>query len=482
MPITSLPSEILAHIFHLVAKPCDLIVVPKREPVSWNSTSSEGSSADSERRLKKIWHLKNFPTHLDNLTHVCSHWRQIAIATPSLWTHIDILPHESLHRGLLARAETYVTRATQLPIKLHVADTIRFGYSDASFGQFLSSVSSRVESLDVAVIYGRRSFHDFIFAKLFSPHTTRSKNFTKLTTNFAMVVDRINEFITPFDVTDDAFHFTTLHLGGLFPCWDSKVYYNLVDLRLQTAPHYEHWTRIREQELRIILEASPRLQIFHFALLITNRQRDDESVIPVRLNDLAVLSIFTDRDELDPILKPGHVLRLLAPGSKPLRLSLWHNFHVYDSNDDDIHLDDLSLNELAKFFQRSNLIKFCSKDECPQLDWLLSYASNLEDLTLDSCSPPLLPCSPVRSNNPITPRLHSLILQNCFLSLDQLEVILQQCPTGLLTLSKCNWTTGEIIFEAWNPVRRVSELLERYPVTKLIFQPSNPIWSWDFIE
>ncbi|KAL5632230.1 hypothetical protein ACGC1H_000283 [Rhizoctonia solani] len=214
----------------------------------------------------------------------------------------------------------------------------------------------------MAAIHRREPFHDFIFAKLFSSHASQSIC-TKLTTSFAKAHYSADDFIDCFDITGNAFHFTALRLCGLFPGWNSKIYSNLVDLRLLTAPRDERWTQISEQELRSLLEASPRLRIFHFSLIITDRQPDDKPLNPVRLDDLEALGISTDRDPLDTILQPGHVLRLLAPGSKSLQLSIRHDFHddPYDSDADDIymHMDDFSLDELVKFLQRSSLPVLC---------------------------------------------------------------------------------------------------------------------------
>ncbi|EUC58542.1 F-box-like domain protein, putative [Rhizoctonia solani AG-3 Rhs1AP] len=463
-PIASLPLEILGHIFHLVAKPCDLVPSNLGE-----SNSNSGFST---------------PTKPNHVINTCSHWRRTAITLPSLWTHIDILPHKLHQSGFVARAETYVTRAAQLPIELHIADTSPFKYDSAPFGRFLSSISTRVQSLDMAAIHGREPFHNFIFAKLFSSDGSQSIC-TNLTTNFAKAHYIIDDFLDCFDVIDNTFHFTALRLRGLFPGWNSKVYSNLVDLRLLTAPRDDRWTQIPEHKLRNLLEASPRLKIFHFSLQITNQQPGDTPPNPVRLDDLEVLGISTYRDPFDAILQPGYVLRLLAPGSKPLQLSIRHDFQVFDPYDDDaeeiyVHVDEFSLDELVKFFQRSNLTRFCVKDRCPELGRLLSYAPNLEDLALDSFEFSLTANNPLRHGGSC--RLNSLILLKCYLSVDQMDLFLKHCPADLLTLFKCRLHSEEGLFVKGESVERLPKLLERYPATKLIFQSSNPTACWDVID
>ncbi|KDN44961.1 hypothetical protein RSAG8_05134, partial [Rhizoctonia solani AG-8 WAC10335] len=80
--INSLPPEILTRVFQFVrAQHCDLHKLPSDK--------------------------KHYPRYPDDLTHVCSLWRQIAISCCSLWSHIDLSPYDPCYGGLLARAGTY---------------------------------------------------------------------------------------------------------------------------------------------------------------------------------------------------------------------------------------------------------------------------------------------------------------------------------------------------------------------------------------
>ncbi|KDN38552.1 hypothetical protein RSAG8_09441, partial [Rhizoctonia solani AG-8 WAC10335] len=168
---------------------------------------------------------------------------------------------------------------------------------------------------------------------------------------------------------------------------------------------------------------------------------------------------------------------MLAPGSKPLRLSIYHNPH--DDNPNDY---ESSPEEVVKFFQRSNVAKFCAKYSCLRLDQYLCLASNLEDLALDSCVFGPQDDHLLQRGNPATSRLNSLILHHCSPSLEQLEMLLEQYPTNSLILSGCCWDYIEDSSEVRNPVRQVSDLLQRYPATGLIFQPSSPTENWDLID
>ncbi|CAE6502021.1 unnamed protein product [Rhizoctonia solani] len=488
--ISSLPPEILTHIFYFVASPCDILVPTGSDSDSDSDSEtetiwSEVSDVDSRRRSKTL-QLENFPTHLDCITQVCSYWRWVAIGTPSLWAHIDFVPNKSFHRGFLSRAETYAARSLRLPIELHIADDDPLEYSDPSLRQFLSSNFNRIRSLDIVIAHTWRRFHSLILNEFFTDHASQPIALTKLATSFPMADDELDEFIDWLDDTNDRFsRLKILHLHGLFPLWKSTAYHNLVDLRL-TAPSDARWTCILESQLRDILEASPKLRIFYFALRIIERKEDDELVIPVHLDDLEVLSISTDRGEEDIILKPGHVLRLLAPGSKPLRLSIWHIYWFsYDEDDDDVERDDFTLNELVKFFQRSNITKLCVKEECPPLDRLLCHASNLEDLALENCLYSFNSMKPFRRGSPTVIRLNTLLLRDCSPTFAQLELLLQEHPTNLLILSNCNWSQIQPAPRSQDPVKEVLALLGKYPNTRLVEyknQSYDPVANWDLID
>lgn len=100
VPINVLPFEIITRIFRLVldVQPC---------------------------------YYHNFiPYHPENITlkppeslsHVCSRWRQIALGSHQLWTHIDVIPFHSPSKfeGFLARGETFAARAGSLPLHIHM--------------------------------------------------------------------------------------------------------------------------------------------------------------------------------------------------------------------------------------------------------------------------------------------------------------------------------------------------------------------------
>ncbi|KDN46068.1 hypothetical protein RSAG8_04575, partial [Rhizoctonia solani AG-8 WAC10335] len=103
--IHGLPDEILAHIFDYVIKmkPC---------PASPRCRTTQAT--------------KQPPFMIDPLimSHVCSRWRQIAIHTPILWSHIDLQPDldkADVPRAI-ARLEAFVERSGQTLLDIHILD------------------------------------------------------------------------------------------------------------------------------------------------------------------------------------------------------------------------------------------------------------------------------------------------------------------------------------------------------------------------
>ncbi|KDN35358.1 hypothetical protein RSAG8_11632, partial [Rhizoctonia solani AG-8 WAC10335] len=122
-PIHKLPSEVLASIMWTVVfnAPCCRMV---------------------NRREAKSPVL----CYPDVLSHVCSHWRQVAIHSRSLWSHID-MPAWCIPGS---RAMSFLSRAGQLPLNLHLIDRFNRRRDDqADPVPFLTSITPRLKSLEL---------------------------------------------------------------------------------------------------------------------------------------------------------------------------------------------------------------------------------------------------------------------------------------------------------------------------------------------
>lgn len=334
VPINGLSSETLAHIFGLV--------------LGMQDCPTEDKTMD-------------FPKYPDLLSHVCSRWREVALGSRTLWSHIDLAPCHSFHQGLLARAEVYATRAGNLPLSLHVITLdYEFDYDDDirdTLEEFLASVATRVRSLEI--VPGEASTVeesvidvDIVESCLVNcvPGTlTRLaiSNRTYKLLGFLQADDATSDIPNhlwwmplgiPPELLEDIFGaVTSLRLYGLYPYWTSQAYRGLVELRLTSrrAPGIT----IPESQFVNILSSSPKLRVLDFELSVTDSLPLDASVTPVHLDELEVLGVNTmSNDQLEV------VLRWLAPGSVPLDLLI-----VVDPNERLFMLNT----GLVAFFTRS---------------------------------------------------------------------------------------------------------------------------------
>jgi len=278
VPISSLPAEVITYIFHLVLaqQPCPLRV-PKHQA--------------SMKSLR-------LPKCPDILSHICSQWRQIALASHGLWSHVDIALSCNLSKGLHERAVTHVARAHQMPLGIHFVDigltrkveisvapdereTINSGgefdelmrnYNPQEFTFLTSSSRPWVRSLGLAVHHRYHPIHDR--ALDYCLVNCLPRGLSELIINvpnapfndpsfFEPVLDpqnQIDESSTQLSLSqqqlESAWHpTTTLVLNGRYPHWNSTAYYGLTELRLLGS------RRIFNLDLVGVLQASPGLRI-----------------------------------------------------------------------------------------------------------------------------------------------------------------------------------------------------------------------------
>ncbi|CAE6390790.1 unnamed protein product [Rhizoctonia solani] len=416
-PINSLPPEILSRIFQLVSpQGCDL------------------HELSSDKR--------HFPTHPDHLTHVCSLWRGIAISCCSLWCHIDLTSYKPYYNALVERAETHSARAGQLPIELHVMDDVhsRLGRSPLGYDQldkFTSRISGRVKTLNFFVEDNFCGFHRSVFSTvLLNQHSILTKLIVRTENSPSASIHARTYTSSPSDIelsdflldlTEDQIEssfapLTVLHLQGVFPLWSSTAYHGLTDLRLLSTEHY--WSIVKEAQLISLLKSSPGLRIFHFGLRI--KEPTTGEVMPVNLQDLQVVKIFPDTGGWEDMC-PSNVLRLLAPGSRPLHLSFGGHYAA----------ESTSFAEWDEFFARSRVRSFHTCSILPPMDILLRHSAYIEHAILDHQGKPswkiLYP--PQLDKMASLPRLRSLHLTRSALLEDDLRLLVEYCPNGIVLYS-----------------------------------------------
>ncbi|CAE7183723.1 unnamed protein product [Rhizoctonia solani] len=420
VPVHALPPELMTRIFLLALAPAPY------EP-DW-STDPKGVG---------------FPRSPDYLTQVCSRWRQIAFASPSLWNHLNFALHASRYQGHLPRAVSYVAR-TRLPLQLYISEPYGIEEYGTALFRFLRSISSRTSALEyhsggtkcIAPVL-RSLLSDStpgMLTKFVTNSTSGHLNSFLLTPDTWTDLDEngLDNMSTYLDMPEEELEailapLTTLHLCGIFPRWGSVAYHNLVDLRLTSAFRYS-WCSIRERNLVSILEASPGLRIFHFALSIKHLGTETAAV---SLEQLEVINIKTVCTYAKP-LEVGSVLRLLAPGRRPLRLTI----------ENAIYEEGPSMDEIARFFERSNIVQFCAREGYPPVKRLLPRAPNLKELVFSSCKYNWrgnldLPNDQDLDIWPSTPSTFSWYIRESQMSLDDMVAFVDHYHAHSLTLSNC---------------------------------------------
>ncbi|KAB5588179.1 F-box-like domain containing protein [Ceratobasidium theobromae] len=349
-PVGALPPEILSRIFHLVLqlspRPCTSAFVWRQLPYTGESLISE---------------------HPDLLAHVCSRWRQVAISDPTLWSHINITPSLSPSQKLLGRAQVYAARADPLPLDIDIVDGVSSMHPDRRSPvavnvtpvQFLASVATRIRSLELITQYPTTSQEEFISIlitcfTLCVPGTLRrltmlrkhSSDMGRISGRPCSLGNKLS-FLSHDQQRLESIlsSLNSLQLDGWYIDWSSRAYHGLTELHLTSVGLQTLY--IFKSELLAILKSSPALRIFQFGLKMDNDIPDELETsildVPVPLDNLEVLSLISvGHGSL------GTVLQILAPGSKPLQLSI---------DDPYKYADEYLFTVIAQFLARSNVTK-----------------------------------------------------------------------------------------------------------------------------
>ncbi|KAH7322252.1 hypothetical protein B0J17DRAFT_772812 [Rhizoctonia solani] len=166
-------------------------------------------------------------------------------------------------------------------------------------------------------------------------------------------------------------HVTDVRLKRFFLPWHSILYHGLTVLHLINASLIS----IPESQFVSMLRSSPGLCILKLGLEIDDLYAGSDPVVPVSLANLEVLVVSSDREWI-----LGVILRWIAPGMKPLSLSILNPFiggQTFPPK-----------RELSNFFARSNVIRIHAKlfGSYSQLVEVLSLAPSIRALAVDFLS------------------------------------------------------------------------------------------------
>ncbi|KAL5637835.1 hypothetical protein ACGC1H_002190 [Rhizoctonia solani] len=317
-PISSLPPELLSRIFYAVL-------------------DDQIESLDDTYAPREV--LLSFPKYPETLSHVCSRWRQITITSRGLWTRIDLVLYHSFNPGFLARAKVHVDRAGELPLDIHMVDlTLSRMYGPQPHTKpkfiafdFLASTRKPMNALNLVSYRGLRDEH-YNFVR-YCITNCAPRTLKQLVIRDACGVDDRYGFIEfarnphdprnlQIDLPEQSLEnvwssVTVLRLAGLYPCWTSRAYHQLVDLRLGPKFDSVQSPPISEAQILEILKASPGLRIFHLHLNPIDPLPDNASVSTFQLNELESVNLSFE------LVNPSRILRFIIPGKKPMQLSLF---------------------------------------------------------------------------------------------------------------------------------------------------------------
>ncbi|KAG8787367.1 hypothetical protein FRC12_015653 [Ceratobasidium sp. 428] len=399
--IMVLPRELLAYIFELV------LLAERRDYV----------------RLEDLDTLDP-PKHPDTLSTVCKYWHQVVINTPSLWAYIDLVVSGQRKKKHYTRASRLIKHAASVPlsVRIHSPESSNSKHIQ-QLTDWLAPITNRIYSLDMSEGIPSKEMLSAVlkcwlehgvpgtvkklnllrYSRKARNHSYRFLEGDTLTPSpncwqIGVSQRRLDEFLQPIEI---------LKLDGLFPRWHSQAYHGLTHLRLDAG-------RITEVELINLLSQSPQLHTLAFNLEILNTEPRDTPVIPIRLPQLEILAL----DDMEDV-NVRSLLRLITPGSGPLRLYLRIHSTIPAAN--------LSqTEELHAFIQRSNVTSLhltgTTEDADTWFPQTLSYFPRLRSLALDDYS---LTQHDTAEYNSVCPSLRELHLFSCHIDIDLLERLLR---------------------------------------------------------
>ncbi|KAL5637278.1 hypothetical protein ACGC1H_001052 [Rhizoctonia solani] len=311
-PINKLPSEILATIMQIVTS---------YAPCCWRGEMPYTNNP-----------ALRYP---DTLTHVCSRWRQVAIHSRNLWSHVDIPIRDVSY----SRVTTFLNRAGQSPLSLHLSDE-HDKLTGGSLVSLIAPITSPIKSLELDK-FPNGWIENYVSTLSICLATCTAGTLTEFVVRvgdqclaqrhprptFIKARNHPGEiylsgiFLRPIyidlDLPQERLEavlrdVTVLRLDRHYFQWSSSVYHGLVELRLLGRRGAN--TCISESQLIDMLSCNPRLRILHFGLEIVDvapLETTSASSEPIILRELEVLNLDwlpTDGIEI--------FLRWLAPAPK----------------------------------------------------------------------------------------------------------------------------------------------------------------------
>ncbi|QRV78435.1 F-box-like protein [Ceratobasidium sp. AG-Ba] len=304
------------------------------------------------------------------------YWRQVALNTPELWTHVDVIP-DTVDRTMYGLSSLMVERSKGEMIHLHVYaprdGAFRNGLQARDLKKFISPILSRVVALHLE--------SDTSGSHLLSLVMGLWEKIGIATIKHLFVRVPNDSSVSYFNIPGGQgsqrpphIHLETLHLQNATLNWYNVTFYNLVDFRLGHT--VDTTSPMDIVQLAATLSASPKLAILKLCNVSIGRWLTTETPV-ITLDSLQVLNLV----KLDP--EPSQLVLSAIDQPNPLaQLSVGLMF--YD--------DERSLAEYRAFFSRCHIstLYLESPTEHLSLPCLPSGLSHLIIFQSDLSQPPFI--------------------------------------------------------------------------------------------
>ncbi|KAG8713202.1 hypothetical protein FRC08_013572 [Ceratobasidium sp. 394] len=419
--------------------------------------------------------------HSYDITTVCTRWRQLAINTPSLWTHIDVGPVTPITstRLLLERTkDTLVHIHVYEPQPALGLDPEDVELETCKVIALLKPHIRRVRSLDLESYAYSASFVSPILNMWLdrgSANPPGSLFVHRPYCNSLLSVDEENEPGTRVSQSKNSKKMLrslgTLHLrGAIFP-WDSGAYHDLTDFRLHG---WDFDILLPVSQFVGILSTSPALVILKLAYITITRTDGWNQATPTTLSCLKVLDLVRLKADSLALLLP---LIAFPRPSNDLSAGL--------SVDEEIR------NILEVFFARACMqtlyCRYAGGAPLPDASLLRSLPLVDVVLILDYfhfSDAQATQADPVTSQASPLPRIPNVILMRCSVTFEGLRSFVAERQVQNLRLEVCS-ILGSTTKDSKSDVEAIRNLLlEVYPtlecaISERFSTNSLPVREWD---
>ncbi|KAG8738123.1 hypothetical protein FRC10_007269, partial [Ceratobasidium sp. 414] len=285
VPISTLPSELLMHIFELLCH-------------SYTNNSPSDNSPKSPIALACV----------------STYWRQLTLNNSHLWTRIDLTSSKELSHEFHERAKTQIkyVRESFLDVTIHGERGWNVRPDIEKMTELLAQAAPRLGSLtckpEVIIDLSLQRIlstwvQHAVPGSVYALHLLGCDQLRHdIRIGFPQPMTRIEEFFIPI-------RYLTLH--HLFVDWSSALYHNVVELDLSYVSSFVEFPTVAQ--FSAVLSASPSLRALKLCGFGLKPPPPLDVVRPVRLEHLEVLFMKSIHRCSLKLLLP-----LLQPGSAPL--------------------------------------------------------------------------------------------------------------------------------------------------------------------